>query len=51
MGKDKGETQVQVPHWGKDNFDGLRQELTKFNWGSLWAKGCPSSGKPLKVRQ
>ena len=35
---------VKILNWGQANFNGIRQELSKVNWGSLW-EGKGTSGK------
>ena len=35
---------VKILICGKANFDGINQELSKVNWGSLW-EGKGTSGK------
>ena len=50
MENDWSGPKVKILNWGKANFDGIRQELSKVNWGSLWeAKGCLVSGRLSKV--
>ena len=44
MENDRSGPKVKILNWGKANFDGIRQELSKVNWGSLW-EGKGTSGK------
>ena len=44
MENDRSGSKVKILNWGKANSDGIRQELSKVNWGSQWEdKG--TSGK------
>lgn len=42
--KDRAGQLVNIPNWGKSNFDGIRQEVVKVDWSRLFA----GKGKPGK---
>ena len=44
MENDRSGPKVKILNWGKANFHGTRQELSKVNWRCLW-EGKGTSGK------
>ena len=44
MENDRSGPKVKILNWGKANFDGIRQELSKVDRGSLW-EGKGMAGK------